>query len=85
MERLVNLDEHGKNVSAIRQCKTKMARNNLQSKYGCRYSALLYFDPIRMTVIDPMPNLYLGSAKLSVKDIWMEQGLICPDFNPNAY
>ena len=49
-----NLDEHRKNVSAIRQCKTKTARNNLESKYGCRYSALLdlpCFDPIRMMII----------------------------------
>ena len=72
-----NLDEHRKNVSAIRQCKTKTARNNLESMYGCRYSALLdlpCFDPIRMTIIDPMQNLYLGSAKHMVKDTWIEQG-----------
>ena len=74
-----SLDDHKKCINKIRQCKTKKARNDLESSYGCRYSALLYlpyFDPIRMTVIDPMHNLYLGSAKRILKYIWMEQGLI---------
>ena len=37
-----------------------------QELEGCRYSVLLdlpYFDPVRMTIIDPMHNLYLGTAK----------------------
>ena len=41
-------------------------RAKLESKHGCRYSSLLqlpYFDPSRMLVIDPMHNLFLGSAK----------------------
>ena len=74
-----SLEEHWKNVAAIRQCKTKTARGSLESKYGCRYSVLLdlpYFDPIRMTIIDPLHNLYLGSAKHVLKNIWIEQGLI---------
>ena len=73
------LEEHTKNIHEIRQCKTKTARNTLESKYGCRYSKFLdlcYFDPIRMTIIDPMHNLYLGSAKLVLKRIWIEQGLL---------
>ena len=36
---------------------------------------LPYFDPIRMTIIDPMHNIYLGSAKRLLK-VWMGQGLI---------
>ena len=73
------LEEHRQSVIATRQCKTKSARNNLESRYGCRYSVLLdlpYFDPVRMTIIDPMHNLYLGSAKHVLKDMWIEQGLI---------
>ena len=31
-----SLEEHWKNVAAIRQCKTKTARGSLESKYGCR-------------------------------------------------
>lgn len=74
-----NLDNHKRNIDMIRKCKTKTGRNELESRYGCRYSALLdlpYFDPIRMTIIDPMHNLYLGSAKHILKDIWIEQGVI---------
>lgn len=44
----------------------------MESKYGCRYSILLdlpYFDPISMTIIDPMHNLYSGTAKHILKDI----------------
>ena len=73
-----NLEEHRKSIASIRHCKTKSSRNNLEYKYGCRFSALLdlpYFDPVRMHVIDPMHNLYLGSAKHVFKNLWIEQGL----------
>jgi len=73
------LDHHKQSINKIKKCTTKKARNDLESKYGCRYSALLdlpYFDPIRMTIIDPMHNLYLGTAKHVLKNIWIEQGLI---------
>ena len=73
------LNDHKSCINRIRMCKTKKARNELESKYGCRYSELLdlpYFDPIRMTIIDPMHNLYLGTAKHILKDVWTEQGLI---------
>ena len=36
---------------------------------------LPYFDPIRMTIIDHMHNLYLGTAKRILK-VWIEQNLI---------
>ena len=45
---------------------TKQQQKAIQKKYGLRYSALIelpYFDPIRHTVIDPMHNLFLGTAK----------------------
>jgi hypothetical protein len=72
------LTEHRENVRRIRQCPTKTGREKLQTEYGCRYSALLelpYFDPIRMAIIDPMHNLYIGSAKHFLK-VWIERGLI---------
>ena len=73
------LDNHKKCICLIRKCKTKRQQNDLESRYGCRYSILLdlpYFDPIRMTIIDPMHNLYLGTAKHVLKDIWLERGLV---------
>ncbi|KAL3858314.1 hypothetical protein ACJMK2_012908 [Sinanodonta woodiana] len=54
------------------KAKTKGSREELERKYGIRYSVLLelhYFDPVRMTILDPMHNLFLGSAKHMLK-IW---------------
>ena len=74
-----NMADHRKSVDLILKAKTKTERNQLEGKYGCRYTVLLdlpYFDPIRMTIIDPMHNLYLGSAKHILKKIWIEKGII---------
>ena len=73
------LAEHKQKIREIRNSATKTERDKLQSKYGCRYSVLLdlpYFDPIRMAIIDPMHNLYIGTAKHLLKDVWIPQGLI---------
>jgi len=59
-------EQHRKDIKAISECSTTTAQKQKQSEVGCRYSSLLqlpYFDPIRMTIIDPMHNLYLGTAK----------------------
>lgn len=48
------------------------ALSKMEAGLGCRYSVLLklpYFDPVRMTIIDPMHNFFLGSAKHITKDI----------------
>lgn len=73
-----NLKEHRRNVASIRECTTLTGRSDLESKHGCQYTILLdipYFDPITMTIIDPMHNLYLGSAKKLVH-LWIEKGII---------
>ena len=52
---------------------------DFESMFGCRYSALLdllYFDPVRMSIIDPMHNLFLGTAKHVLKNIWIKKELI---------
>ncbi|KAL3858312.1 hypothetical protein ACJMK2_012906 [Sinanodonta woodiana] len=54
------------------KAKTKGSREELERKYGIRYSVLLelhYVDPVRMTILDPMHNLFLGSVKHMLK-IW---------------
>ena len=74
-----NNSQHRKNVHRILKCKTKTEQQNLESSLGCRYSALLdlpYFDPIRMVIIDPMHNLYLGTAKHVLKRLWHDNDLI---------
>ncbi|OAD76909.1 hypothetical protein PHYBLDRAFT_165407 [Phycomyces blakesleeanus NRRL 1555(-)] len=49
-------------------------RTYLEKENGTRWSdlhRLSYFDPVRFTVIDPMHNLYLGTAKRMIQ-IWCE-------------
>ena len=49
-------------------------RENKQSKYGTRYTELMkleYFDCIRFTIIDQMHNLFLGTAKHMMKNVWL--------------
>ena len=50
------------------EARSPAERAKLESKYGCRYSSLLQ-DPSRMLVIDPMHNLFLGSAKHFLKSV----------------
>lgn len=71
--------QHRDCIKEISKCKQKTRRQQLESKFGCRYSELLrlpYFDPVRMTIIDPMHSLYLGTSKHVLKDMWLEQQLI---------
>lgn len=64
---------HRENVANLNQ-------HNLESELGCRHSILLdlpYFDPVRMHVIDPMHNLFLGSGKHMLV-VWKKQELVDP-------
>ena len=57
---------HRQSIEIINQCRSKSTRLQMESELGCRYSILLdlpYFDPVRMHVIDPMHNIFLGSGK----------------------
>lgn len=54
---------HRAQAHLIKNCKLKTKREQLESKYGTRYSVLLqldYFDIIKMVTIDPMHNLFIG-------------------------
>ena len=73
--------EHRSHVHEIQNATTVTSRNKLESKYGCRYSILLelpYFDPTRMLATDPMHNLFLGTTKHIIKDVWMSNNIISP-------
>ena len=66
------VDEHRKSVKAINDCEIKSHCIRKELELGCRYSVLLdlpYFDPVRMSIIDPMHNLYLGTAKYMLKKV----------------
>ena len=53
-------------------------REKLARKYGVYYSCLLqleYFDTVKFTAIDPMHNLFLGTAKHVFK-LWTKKNLL---------
>ena len=65
--------QHRSDVKTIQECSTKTEKQRKESELGCRYSCLLqlpYFDVVRMLIIDPMHNLYLGTAKHIFRQIW---------------
>lgn len=52
-------------------------RQEVERKYGTRYTELLrlpYFDCVRFTIVDPMHNLFLGSAKHVMQNVWLSEG-----------
>ena len=72
-------NKHREDVKATLNMMSKTARSKKESEVGCRYSSLLklpYFDPARMHAIDPMHNLYLGTAKHIFTKIWLSRNII---------
>ena len=70
---------HRTAVNRIMKCYTKASRQKVESETGFQNTALLklpYFDTCRMLLIDPMHNLYLGSAKHILKAIWIERNIL---------
>ena len=64
--------EHSSAAFSIKSLKTATAVEDVESKAGFRYSELLrlpYFDAPKMLTIDPIHNLFLGSAKHFFKNI----------------
>lgn len=71
-------EEHKQQMQEIMGSTSKGDRDQLQSKYGTRYSVLIelpYFSPVRMAIVDPMHNLFLGTAK-HMLNIWKAQKII---------
>ena len=74
--------EHMKAVEEIKRCTTQSSVESLETATGVKHSVLTelpYFDPIRFTVVDPMHNLFLGTAKHIMKNIWLKRGIITND------
>ena len=73
-----NRNDHMKIVKQIVTRKTKGGKEEIEKSYGVRYSVLLelsYFDPVQMTIIDPMHNLFLGTAK-RVISLWKDHSVL---------
>ena len=61
-------------VSEVLRASTRQKRDSIESKFGVRYSELLrlpYYRLIQFRAVDPMHNLFLGTAKTFLKDIWL--------------
>ena len=74
-------DLHRRDALRLLQCTSKSALQREEVRIGCRYSVLLklpYFDAPRMCAIDPMHNLFLGTAKHYLHSIWIRMGIITP-------
>ena len=72
---------HLQQVKVIQSANCKTGKKFLEGKYGCRFSVLLelpYFDPVRMATVDPMHNLFLGTAKHMIR-VWKETGILTDD------
>ena len=70
--------DHRRIAEEYLNCKTAQSRKDLERKHGIRYSILIelpYFSPSRMTIIDPMHNLLLGTSKY-IMNVWKELGFL---------
>ena len=75
---LRNILDHRRQVSDVQSQTTQEERSRAESNFGVRYSELLrlpYFDCIRFTVIDPMHNLFLGTAK-HMMETWLSKSVL---------
>lgn len=69
---------HRRHAEMVRKAPTKTEHELLATKYGVYYSCLLepeYFDPVKFTAIDPMHNLFLGTAKHVFK-LWIKNNYL---------
>ena len=72
------LEIHKSVCNELKRCKSLNQRMSMESSTGIKYSILTelpYFNPIRFTIVDPMHNLFLGTAKHMMK-LWTERDLI---------
>ena len=71
-------ESHRLHAEIVRKASTQKRHDELSREYGVYYSCLLkleYFDAVRFTAIDPMHNLFLGSAKHVFK-LWVKKDLL---------
>jgi len=64
--------QHRQHTQILQKCKTKTELKKKEREFGCRYSSLLelpYFDPVRMTIIDPMKTSILVLLSICFKNL----------------
>jgi hypothetical protein len=68
-------EQHRQQAQHILNQTSAADKTNLEKLYGTRYSELMelpYFNCIRYHIIDPMHNLFLGTAKQIMKNVWID-------------
>jgi hypothetical protein len=74
-------NDHKNYASHTLTARNQAEVDRIEKGYGVRYSELHrlpYYNPVRMHTIDPMHNLYLGTAKHVFKT-WCKIGILSPD------
>ena len=72
---------HLEEIRQINACRSKGEREDLESLFVTRYSVLVdlpYYSSVRMAIIDPMHNLFLGTSKFML-NLWKEVGILDDD------
>ena len=72
---LRNESDHREQADLASMQTTQAAKDRIESQYGSRFTALMlleYFDCVRFHIVDPMHNLFLGTAKHIMKNIWLD-------------
>ena len=75
---LRDIEVHREEALKAKNAVTKSERVKIECELGIRYSDLLrlpYLDMVRCHMIDPMHNLFLGTAK-NVIVLWKESGIV---------
>lgn len=75
-----NAAQHRRDSRELLQARNPTQLKQQQSKFGCKFSPLVnlsYFDIVQFHVIDPMHNLYLGTAK-KIFRFWIETEILTP-------
>ena len=73
-----HISSHRRHAEMVRKAANQTKQERLATKYGVYYSSLLqleYFNAVKFTAIDPMHNLFLGTAKHVFK-LWIKTNLM---------
>ena len=78
-----DLKDHKEQGLKWKHAATQAERHTIEREFGVRYSELLrlpYFDTVHFSVIDPMHNIFLGSAKHTIA-LWKSLGILSESSN----
>ena len=67
-------EDHRQQAFSAMNEKTQTSREKIEKRFGSRFTSFMhlpYFDCVRFHVIDPMHNLFLGTSKYVLKNIWL--------------